>query len=111
MDMMVLLLEKVPVGLRGELTRWLIQARSGVFVGRVSAQVRELLWEKVCESRGSGGAMLIYRTNTEQGFSILTDGDTSRSVVDFDGLQLIRSVDTPKKAQRKASTENVHSGQ
>jgi len=101
--MMVLLLEKVPVGLRGELTRWLIQARTGVFVGRVSAQVRDLLWEKVCEGRETGGAMLIYQTNTEQGFAIRTDGETKREVVDFDGLQLIRTADTPSKAYREWS--------
>lgn len=99
--MMMILLEKVPVGLRGELTRWLIQVRTGVFVGRVSAQVRDLLWEKVCDGRGTGGAMLIYQTNTEQGFAIRTDGETKREVVDFDGLQLIRTADTPAKAYRE----------
>ncbi|MBA2290569.1 MAG: type I-E CRISPR-associated endoribonuclease Cas2 [Chloroflexia bacterium] len=98
--MMVLMLEKVPVGLRGELTRWLIQAKTGVFVGRVSAQVRDLLWEKVCDGRGTGGAMLIYQTNTEQGYAIRTDGETARTMVDFDGLNLIRTIDTPKKAYR-----------
>ncbi len=108
--MMVLLLEKVPVGLRGELTRWLIQVRAGVFVGRVSAQVRDLLWEKVCEGRATGGAMLIYQTNSEQGFAMRTDGETARSVVDFDGLQLIRTADTPQKAFRGKRGANVQSG-
>lgn len=101
--MMVLMLEKVPVGLRGELTRWLIQARTGVFVGRVSAQVRDLLWEKVCDGRGTGGAMLIYQTNSEQGFEIRTDGETKRELVDFDGLLLFRTADTPSKAYREWS--------
>ncbi len=84
--MMVLMLEKAPVALRGELTRWLLEARTGVFVGRVSAQVRDLLWEKVCEGRGTGGVMLVYQTDTEQGFAIRADGETSRQVADFDGL-------------------------
>lgn len=104
---MVLLLEKVPVGLRGELTRWLIQARTGVFVGRVSAQVRDLLWEKVCDGRGTGSAMLIYQTNTEQGYAIRTDGETTRTVVDFDGIALIRTEDTPKKAYRGSRERTV----
>ncbi len=104
--MMLLMLEKVSVSLRGELTRWLLQVKSGVFVGRVSAQVRELLWEKACESRGSGGAMLIYQTNSEQGFAIRTDGETSRTLADFDGLTLLRTADTPAK-QAKARKDRT----
>ncbi len=41
--MVVIILEKVPAGLRGELTRWLLELKAGVFVGKVSAMVRERL--------------------------------------------------------------------
>ena len=34
--MIIMILENVPVGLRGELSRWLIEPRAGVFVGHVS---------------------------------------------------------------------------
>ena len=98
--MMVLLLERTPAALRGELTRWLLEVRAGVFVGRVSAQVRDLLWERVCDHRGTGGAMLTYQTNTEQGFAIRSVGETARQVVDLDGLQLVRGTDAPSKAYR-----------
>ncbi len=97
--MMVLLLEKAPTSLRGEITRWMLQVKTGVYVGRVSAQVRDLLWEKVCAGPKSGGAMLIYQTNSEQGFAIRVNGTTSRTLVDFDGLTLLRTVDTPAKSQ------------
>lgn len=57
--MVVLVLERVPVSLRGELTRWLLEVRAGVFVGDVSAMVREKLWElveeKAREGRGAAG--------------------------------------------------------
>jgi CRISPR-associated protein Cas2 len=86
----VLLLEKVPVSLRGELTRWLLEAKAGVFVGRVSAMVRERLWEKVCLGAGGGGAMLIHASDNEQGYALRLHGDMSRSIVDFEGLSLIR---------------------
>ncbi len=46
--MIVLILEKVPTSLRGELTRWLLELKAGVFVGKVSAMVRDRLWEHVC---------------------------------------------------------------
>ena len=52
--MVVMILERVPRSLRGELTRWLVEVDTGVFVGRVSAAVRELLWEKVVEKAGEG---------------------------------------------------------
>jgi CRISPR-associated protein Cas2 len=100
--MMVLILERVPTSLRGELTRWLLEPKAGVFVGRVSGMVRDKLWEKVCKSlddrrsrvRGGevdrGGGMLIYQSDTEQGFAIRYHGEVTREVVDFEGLLLIR---------------------
>ncbi len=43
--MVVMLLEKVPTTVRGELTRWLLELRAGVFVGNISALVRDKLWD------------------------------------------------------------------
>jgi CRISPR-associated protein Cas2 len=86
----VLILEKVPVGLRGELSRWMLEAKTGVFVGRVTASVRDLLWEKACQGAKGGGCMMVHRAKNEQGFAIRIWGDTSRVVEDFEGLALIR---------------------
>ena len=86
--MMVMVLERVTPSLRGELTRWLIQPKTGVFVGRVSARVRDLLWEKITSAKKGGAALLIYQDATEQGFSIRTAGRTSKVIEDFDGLFL-----------------------
>ena len=88
--MVVMILEKVPISLRGELTRWLIEPHSGVFVGHVNAMVRDRLWEKFCDAKRAGGVVQIWSTNTEQRFKVRMAGATKRSVVDFDGLQLIR---------------------
>jgi CRISPR-associated protein Cas2 len=88
--MVVMILEKVPTALRGELTRWLIEPHPGVFVGHLSGMVRDKLWEKCCEKLKEGGAVQMWSTNNEQRFAIRTFGDTKREVVDFDGLQLIR---------------------
>ncbi|MFH2102433.1 MAG: type I-E CRISPR-associated endoribonuclease Cas2e [Chloroflexota bacterium] len=88
--MIVMILEKVPKRLRGELTRWLIEPRAGVFVGHVNAMVRERLWEKCCKARGAGGVVQIWSTNNEQHFKMQMAGDTTRQVVEMEGLQLIR---------------------
>jgi len=87
--MIVMVLENVPVSLRGELTRWLIEPSPGVFVGHVNAMVRDRLWEKCCKARRAGGIVQAWSTNTEQRFKIRLAGLTKREVVDFDGLQLI----------------------
>jgi len=88
--MVVIILENVSPSLRGELTRWLIEPRAGVFVGQVSGMVRDRLWDKCCERLRDGGAVQLYSTNNEQRFAVRTAGVTRREVVDFEGLQLIR---------------------
>ena len=88
--MVVMVLERVPVSLRGELTRWLIEPYPDVFIGHVNAMVRDRLWDKCCQAKATGGVMQAWSTNNEQGFRIRVAGTTKRDVVDFDGLQLIR---------------------
>jgi len=88
--MIVLILERVTAGLRGELTRWYLEPKAGVFVGRVSAMVRDRLWNKACERAKEGGCLMIHSSNTEQGFQIHTWGKTARSIEDFEGLFLVR---------------------
>ena len=66
--MTVLVLENVSPSLRGECTRWLLEVKAGVFLGTISAAVRERLWEMV-KSRAEGGScMIAYAANNEQGF-------------------------------------------
>lgn len=88
--MLLMILEKVPTGLRGELSRWLIEPRTGVFVGHVSAMVRDRLWQKCCKNAAAGGVLQVWSTNNEQRFAIRSYGDTSRTVVECEGLQLIQ---------------------
>jgi CRISPR-associated protein Cas2 len=88
--MIVMILERVPPALRGELTRWLIEPHIGTFVGHVSALVREKLWWKCLQSQDAGGVIQMWSTNAEQRFAMRRAGDTDRTIVDFDGLQLIR---------------------
>jgi CRISPR-associated protein Cas2 len=93
--MTVMILERVSPSLRGQLTRWMIQPKTGVFVGRVSARVRDLLWLRVCRSVRKGAAVMIYNSDTEQGFDVRTVGQTSKVMEDFEGLILPK---TPKSA-------------
>ncbi len=97
--MVVLFVEHVPPALRGQLSRWLIEPRAGVFVGSVSAMVREKLWEMLCKKAPQSGATLIYNAKTEQGFAVRTFGDTTRKVVDLEGIALIKRLDKTRASQ------------
>ncbi len=88
--MMVLIMEKAPHWIRGELTRWLLEPHPGVYVGHVSALVRDMLWEKCCKACKEGGVLQIWTTNNEQRCAMRMYGELGREVVEMEGLQLIR---------------------
>lgn len=88
--MIVMILESVPASLRGELSRWLIEPYPSVFVGNVSAIVRDRLWDKCCKSKRLGSVVQAWSTNNEQRFQMRMAGDTRRALVDMEGLQLVR---------------------
>ena len=86
--MVIIILEKVSPSLRGELSRWLVEPRPGVFIGHVSGLVRDNLWEKCCRSARTGGVFQAWSTNNEQRFAMRTYGRTKKQVIEFDGVQL-----------------------
>lgn len=87
--MIVIVLESVPKSVRGELTRWLLEVRAGVFVGNVSAIVRDKLWEMLRQKLKGGNALLLHNAANEQGYKIHTYGESRYNVRDFDGLLLV----------------------
>jgi CRISPR-associated protein Cas2 len=93
--MVVLILERATPSLRGELTRWLVQAQAGVFVGFLSARVRDLLWRKALSAGPKAAGIIIYSDDTEQGFSVRSFGRTSRDFTDFEGLFLAKTPTSP----------------
>lgn len=86
--MVVLIAECVTPGLRGEIRRWLLELRAGVYVGRLTARVRDELWAHVESKRRDGAILMVFAARTEQGYSVRTAGDPSRCVVELDGLLL-----------------------
>jgi len=51
--------------------------------------VRDRLWEKVVKKKRSGGCLLVYPANNEQGFLVRSTGKTDRTIVDYEGLTLV----------------------
>ena len=94
--MTVLVLVAVPPGLRGHLTRWLLEVSPGVFVGTVTARVREHLWQRVTKYLGEGGhAVMVHSARNEQGLAFRVAGGPWEPV-DQDGLTLVRRSLTSK---------------
>lgn len=87
--MITLVLSRVPEGLRGHLTKWLMEVAPGVFVGRVNARVRDELWEITCAGLEGGTALMVMSARNEQGFEVRNAGHRW-TPVDIDGLVLLR---------------------
>ena len=86
--MVVIVLSACPAGLRGHLTRWLLEISAGVFVGHVSVRVRDLLWLNVCEMTSGGRALMVFSVQGEQRMDFRVHNHHWKPT-DFDGLTLM----------------------
>ncbi|MFF0205807.1 type I-E CRISPR-associated endoribonuclease Cas2e [Streptomyces sp. NPDC005017] len=86
--MTVIVLTNCPAGLRGFLTRWMLEISAGVFIGNPSARIRDALWNEVRTYAGQGRALLAHTTNNEQGFTFRTHDHTWHPT-DHEGTTLI----------------------
>ncbi|MCK9196048.1 MAG: type I-E CRISPR-associated endoribonuclease Cas2e [Syntrophales bacterium] len=87
--MLVTVVENAPPRLRGRLAIWLLEVRAGVYVGKVSRRVREMIWEQIEKGIEDGNAIMAWSTNTESGFDFMTLGANRRIPVQMDGIQLV----------------------
>ncbi|MBO1900533.1 type I-E CRISPR-associated endoribonuclease Cas2 [Leucobacter weissii] len=86
--MIVVVLSSCPAKLRGHLTRWVLEISAGVFVGSVTARVRDLLWDQILENIGAGRAIMVFQTNTEQKLDFKVHGH-EWIPTDFEGISLM----------------------
>ncbi|MGI5862482.1 MAG: type I-E CRISPR-associated endoribonuclease Cas2e [Myxococcales bacterium] len=100
--MVVIVLENAPARLYGRLAVYLVEVRAGVYVGDVTKRVRQMLWENVVAGLAGedGNAVMVWQTNAESGFDLLTFGRNRRMPVELDGLKLV-SFTPPKGGQRE----------
>lgn len=84
----VVVLIAVSPGLRGHLTRWLVELDAGVFVGKPSRRIRDRLWQLLADRVGDGQAIMVEPARNEQGWTVRTAGRQRWRPTDFDGLIL-----------------------
>lgn len=87
--MMVIVLENAPARLRGRLAVWLLEMRSGVYVGTYSVKVRDMVWEHVKAGLEDGNAVMVWDAPTESGFDFVTLGKNRRIPIEMDGIKLV----------------------
>ncbi len=79
--MLVMILEKVPTSLRGALSRWLLEPKTGIFLGNPSARVRDELWNRaVNKAKNSGNVLQIWTDGNPQGFSYRQYGESGTKI-------------------------------
>jgi CRISPR-associated protein Cas2 len=73
------------------LSRWLLEPKTGIFLGSPSARVRDELWKQAIQKSGKEGTVLqIWNDQNPQGFSFRQHGTKERIFVDVEGLALIQ---------------------
>ena len=87
--MLAIVVENVPPRLRGRLAVWLLEIRAGVYVGKVSRRIREMIWDQIETGIEEGNAVMVWTTNTESGFDFMTLGANRRIPKEMDGVKLV----------------------
>lgn len=88
MPFTIITLKKVPNSLRGDLTKWMQEIATGVYVGNFNTKIRENLWERVIQSASTGEATISYAYHNELGYQFQTF-NTNREAIDYDGIPLV----------------------
>ena len=96
--MTVIVLTDCPPSLRGDLTKWLQEVNTNVFVGHLNARVRDQLWERILKNAKSGRITMVFRANNEQRMDFRVH-NTTWEPIDFDGLKLLLRP-SPARLQR-----------
>lgn len=87
--MLVIVVENAPPRLRGRLALWLLEVRAGVYVGKVSRRVRDMIWGNLEKGIEEGNAVMAWTTNTESGFDFMTLGENRRIPKEMEGIKLV----------------------
>lgn len=89
MPLTVITLKNAPASLRGDLSKWMQEIATGVYVGNFNRKIRDQIWQRVVETVGVGEATLSYSSRNEIGYQFETY-NTNRKVIDYDGIPLVQ---------------------
>ena len=87
--MLAIVVENAPPRIRGRLAIWLLEVRAGVYVGKVSRRIREMIWDQLEQGIEDGNVVMVWSTNNEAGFDFMTLGKNRRIPKEMDGVKLV----------------------
>ena len=109
MPLTVITMTNCPLSLRGDLTKWMQEIATGVYVGNFNSRIREELWKRIEDSVGNGAVTMSFSSRNEIGYDFKTI-HSHREVVYSDGLPLvcIPTVDTLENDIKHGFSDAAH---
>jgi len=78
----------VPEHLRGYIGRFLQQIGPSLYVGKMSPNKADLLWEQLVEHAHTGGLVMVCSKHNDSGFSVRMHNVSGFRIAEFDGIEL-----------------------
>ncbi|EHI70406.1 type I-E CRISPR-associated endoribonuclease Cas2e [Streptococcus ictaluri] len=103
MPLTVITVKNAPPSLRGDLTKWMQEIATGVYVGNFNIKIREQLWNRVQNTVGHGEATISFAYRNEIGYQFDTI-NAQRQAIDYDGIPLVL---LPNLSQNARKAENL----
>lgn len=88
MPLTVITIKNIKPSLRGDLSKWMQEISTGVYIGNFNSKIRDKLWKRVKENITDGEATLSYYCNNEIGYSFDTY-NSDRKIFDYEGIPLV----------------------
>lgn len=88
MPLTVITIKNVKPSLRGDLSKWMQEISTGVYVGNFNSKIREKLWERIKSNIINGEATLSYYCNNEIGYNFEIYNST-KEIIDYEGIPLV----------------------
>jgi CRISPR-associated protein Cas2 len=109
--MVVFSLTNAPQRVRGLISRYCLEVRAGLFVGRLDKRMRLKLWAAVEETATARtSAVMCWARPTAQGYAFKSLGPGARQPVRYDGLWLVAEQAEKKGGEPKPSPDPAAGG-
>ena len=85
--MVVYNVTNAPQRIRGLISRYCIELRPGLYVGRLDKRMRLKLWDAIQEgAKAKTSAIMAWSCPTDQGYAIKSLGPTAHLITKIDGI-------------------------
>lgn len=88
--MLIVIANDLPPAVRGRMKLWFVEPRANIFVSGIKDSTAQKVIEYLYKYSPAGSGLIIFRSISKApGYEIRCIGDSSRSLIEFSGLQLV----------------------